>query len=124
MSKRNTKDHPLPKGGALIQAREILGPSAHVQFLDNPVSNPYRISARLGGDYFASDSWENVLALAKGSSEAKAWSEQQITQSNELAAAVNSLRAKTKEFLKDSKFMGLLNRSEVKFVLGGLKANQ
>lgn len=92
---------PLTKGKALMLAREILGPDAKV-FHDYFDGRPFSIESRFGSDIqFSGVSWEDALAMAKASPEAKAWTEAQIQRDNEIALAVNSLKAKTIEFYKD-----------------------
>jgi hypothetical protein len=118
MSKRNTKDHLLTKGQAIIQAREILGPNARVYALYNPT----KCFIDLGPDTVAlarGETWEAALAVAGDSPEAKAWGEKGIAEHNALAEAVNSMKATAKKLL-GTKFALPLSRSEVKQVRKGL----
>lgn len=123
MSKRNTKDHPLRNGDAIIQAREILGPSARVYALYNPMECHVDFGPGYGS-IATGRTWEEMLTMAKATHQAEAWNGHQIAEGNALGAALDSLRTKTREFLKDSKFMGLLSKKETRLVVGGLKANQ
>lgn len=132
MSKRKSKSLPLTKSGALIQAREILGPQASVRKVDAPVINPFDICGWYGGNLgpaqfevvATGESWEAALDLAKQSPRAKEWEEFQIKEHNFLAEAVNSLRAKTKEFLANPRLTRLLSRNEIKTVRKGLSRAQ
>ena len=86
----------LSKGKALIQARGILGPGACL----STIGFGFRMTDP-GPVICGGDSWEQALIAAKGTPEAKAWSDQKIAVSNEIAKAVNSLNTKRMEIAKD-----------------------
>ena len=96
MSKRHSKG-PLTKGGALIQARKLLGPAAFVfsRGQDHYIGvAQYRL--------FQGLNWEQALQAVKESPEAKAWTEAQILVDAEIATAVNSFRAVRKKKLLET----------------------
>lgn len=90
----------LSKGGALIKARDLLGPSASV-FQDGPMfyigvgdvpaSNPNFTVPVVG------HSWEQALKLAEDSDAAKQWHNEQVAIGNKIGAAKQSLAKTTLE---------------------------
>jgi len=107
---------PLTKGGALLKAREILGPSAGVRSF---VSNCTLTMDNLV--MFTAVSWEQALKLAEESPEAERWNDKVIADANELANAINSLRATAIAILK--KGVKHLTKAEYKFVVKGYRAH-
>ncbi len=107
---------PLSKGKALIQAREILGPSASVHsFMGG-------FTIRLEhGPSFVAVSWEQALKLAQDSPQANQWNDKVIADANTLTDAVNSLRATAIKVLKAG--TKHLSRKEHRFVVAGVRAH-
>lgn len=87
---------PLTKGRALVEARDILGPTAGVAF-GNGITD---CCVFVGAAAFNGPSWEQALAAAKASPEHQAWIEAQIKDERELGAALDSLKNTTREVLK------------------------
>lgn len=111
MSKRNTKDKPITKGLALIQAREILGPGASVKL-------PATIIAP-GVAIYGSD-WEHALEQAAKEHQATVWQATKDGRKQAFLDAFSSLRAAARVLLggKDGK---LLTRAEHHFVRNSLR---
>ena len=114
----------MRQGDAIIKAREILGPSARLYAVYNPMDCYVDLGLNELTVAGPAESWEELLVLAKATEQATAWNVKQTDEGNNLTNALYHLRETTKAFLKDSKFMGLLSKKETRLVVGGLKANQ
>lgn len=114
MSKRNTKDKPLTKGLALIQAREILGPSASVQ------RTPTECKILAGNTIIYASTWETALEQAEKEPLAKAWQDFKDTRKLSLIDAMASLKDKAISILK-GKEGKLLTKSEHHFIRNSLR---
>lgn len=113
MSQRKKPARRLNRGGAIIHAREILGPDACVFRAAEAV-----YIGNNEGPVASGKTWEEALEFARGSQPAKVYAEGRITLGNLFAAAFNSLRDKAREILKNP---GKLTRSEHKYVKNCLR---
>lgn len=107
------KQTRLSKGGALIKARDLLGPDAFVQ---GPTEKHPGFNVRLWGvlglgpiDISHGSSWEEALERAKDSSHAQHWHNFQVAKGNEIARAKESL-AKTITHLAIKKYQDFMKR--------------
>lgn len=118
---------PLTKGGALLKAREILGPDARVFQVDEDryiglmtSSSKYsEAEAQVDVALVHGRSWEQVLKTAEETPEAEAWNDKVIEDANKLAEAINSLRATAIKIIKAGTRM--LTRKEKGFIRQGLR---
>jgi hypothetical protein len=113
MSLRKKHEKPITKGLALILAREILGPSAHVL-----VKGPECVIVAPGCAIYTSN-WDTALEEAHKHPNAEIWQAFKDDRKQAFYNAVDSLRTTIREIL-GSKDVKLFTRAEHKFVRGSL----
>ncbi len=115
MSKRKPNQSPLSKGAALIIAREILGPDAHVFRAGN---GAHHVGLIQYGGYkrtlATGETYEAALEFAKKDPQADAWTNYKENRRNAFLDAFNSLRDTARAILgnKNAK----LERHELRFI--------